>query len=208
MQLSQRFGSKSRYTNDIVSSSPLYNKSRPVISTFSPPSSKTLTKRLINKKIPTPKSIREFYTGFNVNNCKLQIKDRFDTKPNEKFKVSNEDSDCEYGNNYEEFVNTILKDVDNYDSCKTVDKEMANTSLGLLENFSESYSKKRYNSLAQPCGRFHKRSTCHSKSLLPQTKAKIRLSRPVATVRLAIDGNQRMSSYKDKPRSQYFYDNK
>lgn len=204
MKKLKRFSLKSRYAKDLITSSPLPNYPRPT-TTLSPTSTKSLMKRLINQKIPTPKSIREFYSGFSINNCKLQSQTKKDVKSRSKLNISEEISDPEYEAQYQQFVSLALKDIEYNDTFKTIDKELTCTSCKPINRLSTTLSKQRCRSFNQPYGRFHKKSSNHSKSLLPQTKAKLRRSRPAISPKLTIDGQQTPSLYKEKPKHHYVY---
>lgn len=137
----------------------------------------SLTKRLITQKIPKIKNEFGFFNGINVNSA---VRTSSKHHSPEKLPDIYLDNDSIYEIQYQELVESIL--------------EKGNKTFQ-FEKFSESHENK--NELEpislknfKLCGRFNKKPELRTRSLLPQTIARMKIKKPLRKEKFNIDGIQ------------------
>ena len=156
-----------------------------LICSATPCSDSLLEKRLINAKIPTPKTKRIIYQGFKIKNCSLHAPFYQRTlKGTNYFGI--EDSDSNYEIEYQQLIKSFFQGqaldlfpshTNTEDHCKS---ELRKSEVLLHKNTSK----------LKGCGRYRTKHIAHSKYLLPQTSAKRKNSRPAVCAKLKVNGTQ------------------
>lgn len=143
----------------------------------------SLTKRLITQKIPKIKNKFGFFSGINVNTAFSSY-----SNPQHLEKLPNVylDNDSIYETQYQELVNTILEK-----GNKTFQFEKFNE-LPEIKIEDEPISLKNF----KLCGRFNKKPELRTRSLLPQTLAKLKIKKPLKNEKFNVDGIQALAYQK------------